>query len=126
MEWVKIESYFEYDKNKLTISGGKIEFQYNISEVKVSNNYFFVRLEIPSGQQLTEKELCNVIAINESGNVEWQIKNYPPQNNSNYICSPIVGMDLDENDMLFVTDFMGRKFQVNQETGALKQSKIVK
>lgn len=83
-------------------------------------------LEIPSGRQLTEEEFCNVVAINESGGIEWRIKNIPPQSNPEYICSPIVGMNLDLNDNLFVTDFMGRKFQVNQETGNLKQIEIVK
>ncbi|MBO0468759.1 hypothetical protein JZO73_14745 [Enterococcus plantarum] len=126
MEWVKIDNKVEYENNELTISGGKIVFQYNISELKSNNNYIFVRLEIPSGRNLTEEELCNVVAVNQSGSIKWRIKNIPPQNNPDYICAPIVGMNLDVNDILFVTDFMGRKFQVNQETGSLNQIEIVK
>ncbi|RXV12087.1 hypothetical protein [Enterococcus faecalis] len=126
MEWIKIDNKVKYENNKLTILGKKIEFQYNISELKSNNNHIFVMLEIPSGRQLTEEELCNVVAINETGDIEWRIKNIPPQNNSDYICAPIVGMNLDVSDNLFVTDFIGRKFQVNQETGKLKQIEIVK
>ncbi|EFS04653.1 conserved hypothetical protein, partial [Listeria seeligeri FSL S4-171] len=35
------------------------------------------------------------------------------------------GMEVELN-VLFVTDFMGRRFEVNQENGALKHMKIVK
>lgn len=45
--------------------------------------------------------------------------------NNVYICAPLVGMDIEEND-LFVTDFMGRRFEVNQENGELNQVRIVK
>lgn len=126
MERIKIDNKVEYVNNELTISGEKIVFQYNISELKSNNNYIFVRLEIPSGRKLTEEELCNVVAVDESGSIKWQIKNIPPQNNPDYICAPIVGMNLDVNNILFVTDFMGRKFQVNQDTGDLQQIEIVK
>ncbi|MBC1885571.1 hypothetical protein IMX23_12250 [Listeria seeligeri] len=52
-------------------------------------------------------------------------KNIAPKENSGYICAPLVGMEVELN-VLFVTDFMGRRFEVNQENGALKHMKIVK
>lgn len=126
MEWIKIDIKFEYNNNELIISGKEIKFQHNISELKSNATHIFLRLEIPTGQKLTEEELCNVVAIDGFGNIEWRIKNIPPEDNQNYICAPIVGMNLNEMDTLFVTDFMGRKFQVNQENGELKQIEIVK
>lgn len=126
MERIKIDNNVEYADNELTISGEKIVFEYNISKLKLNNNYIFVRLEVLFGRKLTEEELCNVVAVDESGSIKWKIKNIPPQNNPDYICAPIVGMNLDVNNILFVTDFMGRTFQVNQDTGDLQQTEIVK
>lgn len=120
MGWIKIENKIDYNKNELTIGNKKIDFQYDLSDIIVTNNRIFITLQVPSsGHKLTQEEICNMFSINKFGNVEWQIQNIPPRNNSKYVCVPIVGMNLVKNDELYVTDFMGRKFQVDISTGAM-------
>ncbi|EGT1408725.1 TPA: hypothetical protein U0Y22_002743, partial [Listeria monocytogenes] len=115
---IKVTINAEYIDNKLTAFGKSIEFKNKIVELKENDNCLFVRLLVVPGQELNENTLSNVYAINKLGEIQWQIKNVAPKGNNVYICAPLVGMDIEEND-LFVTDFMGRRFEVNQENGEL-------
>ncbi|WP_228464350.1 hypothetical protein [Listeria seeligeri] len=115
----------EYIDNNLSAFGKNIEFNNKIVELKENDKYLFVRLLVAPGQEVNENAFSNVYAINQSGEIQWQIKNIAPKENSGYICAPLVGMEVEHN-VLFVTDFMGRRFEVNQENGALKHMKIVK
>ncbi len=110
---IKVTINAEYIDNKLTAFGKSIEFKNKIVELKENDNCLFVRLLVVPGQELNENTLSNVYA------------NVAPKGNNVYICAPLVGMDIEEND-LFVTDFMGRRFEVNQENGELNQVRIVK
>ncbi|MBC1742911.1 hypothetical protein HCA06_07460 [Listeria welshimeri] len=122
---IKVTINAEYTDNKLSAFGKNIEFKNKIVELKENDNYLFVRLLVAPGQELNESTLSNVYAINKLGEIQWQIKNVAPKGNSVYICVPLVGMNIEEN-VLFVTDFMGRRFEVNQENGTLNHMKIVK
>ena len=116
----------EYNKNKLNVSGKIIEFKSEISELKENDNYLFVRVSVTPSLELNDNILSNIYAINKLGEIQWQIKNNAPKGNAEYICAPLVGMDIKKDGSLFVTDFMGRKFEVNQKNGVLEQMKIVK
>ncbi|MCK0473844.1 hypothetical protein [Halalkalibacter sp. APA_J-10(15)] len=116
----------EYTKNKLDVFGKVVDFKYDIAEVEQNEQYIFVRLAIPSNIKMGESELRNVYAVNEVGKIQWQIKNFPPKNNPEYQCAPIVGIHIDSNGTLFVTDFMGRRFEVEQKSGLMKKLTIVK
>ncbi|MDN6118730.1 MAG: PQQ-like beta-propeller repeat protein, partial [Lactococcus sp.] len=108
-------------------SGKKIEFPNEIEEIKQNNEYLFIRLAIIMNSPVPIKdEDNNVYAIDKNGNVVWQIKNIPPEDNEEFICSPIVLMYVDDNNRLFVTDFSGRRFKVNLETGGIEITVITK
>ncbi len=91
-----------------------------ISSVISDGNLFFAILE-PSLE-----ELSNVFAVDKEGKTIWQIKNVQPKDNMEYIVSPMVGINLSEDNHLFATDLMGRKFRVNKETGKLQGIEVVK
>jgi len=126
MERIKIEAKIDFRDNELKISGKEIRFRHNISELKENKILFFVRLQIPVSQQISNEDFSNVYAVNKLGKIEWQIQNVPPSDHKDYICAPIVGLTIDKKDELFVTDFMGRRFQVNQKNGELEKVEMVK
>ncbi|EQC2227423.1 hypothetical protein ACY3D8_001491 [Listeria monocytogenes] len=113
-EHVRVIINAEYTDNKLSVFGKNIEFKNKIVELKENANYLFVRLLVAPSQELDESTVSNVNAINKLGEIQWQIKNASPRGNSVYIYVPLAGMNIEEN-VLFVTDFMGRRFGVNQE-----------
>lgn len=113
-EHVRVIINAEYTDNKLSVFGKNIEFKNKIVELKENANYLFVRLLVAPSQELDESNVSNVNAINKLGEIQWQIKNASPRGNSVYIYVPLAGMNIEEN-VLFVTDFMGRRFGVNQE-----------
>lgn len=113
-EHVRVIINAEYTDNKLSVFGKNIEFKNKIVELKENDNYLFVRLLVAPSQELDESTVSNVNAINKLGEIQWQIKNASPRGNSVYIYAPLAGMNIEEN-VLFVTDFMGRRFGVNQE-----------
>jgi hypothetical protein len=116
----------ECNNNVLNVGGLKLEFDNKIVEVKQSEKYIFVRTEVAPNVELNKKELSNVYAIDNYGQLVWQIKNNPPENNPQFICAPIVGLDVDSLNNLYVTDFMGRRFEVSEKDGSLQNLKIVK
>lgn len=123
----EIITHYEYDNNELEISGEKIKFSNKIDEIKQNNEYVFVRLAIIMNSSVHIKdEENNVYAIDRNGDIAWQIKNIPPKDNPEFICSPIVLMFVDDNDHLFVTDFSGRRFKVDLKSGNLEMVSITK
>lgn len=119
--------YYKYENNELEISGKKIKFPNKIDEIKQNNEYIFVRLAIVLNSPVHIKdEENNVYAIDKNGDIIWQIKNIPPEDNLNFSCAPIVLIHLDENNQLFVTDFLGRRFEVDLKTGDMKMVGIAK
>ena len=126
MEW-KITMCYKCENNELEISGKKINFSNKIDEIKQNNEYVFVRLAIIMNSSVhTEDEDNNVYAIDRNGNIVWQIKNTPPKNNPEFICSPIVLMHVDDNNHLFVTDFSGRRFKVDLKSDNTEMLSITK
>lgn len=114
-------------KNKLEVSGKTLVFPNDIEEIKKNNKYIFVRLAIVLNSPInTVDEECNVYAIKEDGEILWQIKNIAPVENPEFVCSPIVLMHVDEKERLFVTDFSGRRYRVNVETGEMEMIGITK
>ncbi|EAF5665933.1 hypothetical protein ACKTFP_001969 [Listeria innocua] len=117
----------QYKDNELEISGKKIKFPKKIDEIKQNDEYVFVRLAIiMNSSEYIEGEDNNVYAIDKMGNIVWQIKNFPPKDNLEFTCSPIVLMYVDESNHLFVTDFSGRRFKVNLKTGDMQMVSITK
>ena len=84
-----------------------------------------MRLDIPTTGFLTDNDFKNVYAIDVKGKIKWQIQNVRPVNNPNFQFAPIVNIQvLDDN--LFVTDFMGRKYNVDIDTGNMNLKTVTK
>lgn len=118
---------YKYENNELEISGKKIKFSNKIAEIKQNGEYIFVRLAIILNSPVhIEDEESNVYAIDKNGDIIWQIKNPPHKVNPEFSCSPIVLMHIDDNNRLFVTDFLGRRFEVDVKTGNMKMIGVTK
>ena len=85
----------------------------------------FVLSRISRGVTLGTEEFCNVYCYNKNSKLEWQIKNSPPPKNPEFKITPFVGLYLNSSQELYATDFMGRRFKVNTETGELGEMNIV-
>ena len=113
------------EKNTLNINNIAVQFTGNIAEFKEINQQIIVRLDIPTTGFLTDNDFKNVYAIDVKGKIKWQIQNVRPVNNPNFQCAPIVNIQvLDDN--LFVTDFMGRKYNVDIDTGNMNLKTVAK
>lgn len=121
-----LHSEISYSENCLIVFETKVYFKFNISEMIISENKIFILLIIPRGIALGQDEVCNVYCYNKNSDMEWQIKNIAPENLPGYQVMPFVGLNLENNSVLYVTDFMGRCFEVNTKNGKLGEMNIVK
>ncbi|BDR59376.1 hypothetical protein [Xylocopilactobacillus apicola] len=87
-----------YKENKLNISDKTIRLSSCILEAMSNLNHVFVLLKVQPGEELTRDVICNFYSFNRCGDLEWQVQNFSLQNSNGFIYSPIVGVDLDEED----------------------------
>lgn len=111
-------NYTNY-KNSIKINNKLHYFKYDIYDVKSNESLIFVLLDTFKNSSLNEEVLCNVFAYDFIGNFKWKIKNMPSENVDVKKTYPLVLMNVNEKESLFVTDFMGRKFRVDKNTGSI-------
>ena len=111
--------FSQYDK-ELVVENNKIVFDYNIRYVKEVNDTLIVLLEIPNNIRY----LNNVFGINENGEIKWRIQSggdvFPIKNQLPFENLMVNGTDI------FVSDFYGRRFSINQTNGEIFSSDVVR
>ncbi|ANK59909.1 hypothetical protein [Loigolactobacillus backii] len=116
-----MEKQISYINNELTVNEHKLIFDYDVAQYRCDGEQVFVRLEIPTGIKLTRSAVRNVFAISRTGQIIWRLpipvlKEFPK-----FSPLPITSIFL-KDEALFATDFMGRIFRLNKNTG---EGKIV-
>jgi len=93
---------YKIENNILLINNKKVYFSHDIKTVIELEGLLIVEIRNKSSNKVSEQPLNNVYAVNQAGDIEWNIKD-------------IIGDDRDrlivgirrEGDNLFVVDFTG-------------------
>ena len=127
-------------EQRIFINNREIHFKGKIEALAISPDKIFVVIDMPSKAKVEEQNnfikkynlnivpqaysdsdiFNNTYCYDYEGNLLWQIK--PPyfKDFPKFGQYPIVGVDYDEKkNKFYATDFMGRRFDVNLETGEL-------
>ena len=112
---------YQYKKNRIEINGNAYEFEFEIRTVIQYKENYIVLLAIP----YSSNEINNIYCLDAEAKVNWQSEDiackYPELKN----LLPYEHMRLGE-DKIFATDFYGRKYKINTETGKIEGRSIVK
>lgn len=111
------------EDNILNIGDTKITVKYPIRQVESISGKYVILLKIPRVELGTE-ELNNILCYDENGKMHWRISDKLPSNIVSKEQIPYVAIQI-MNGKLYATDFWGRKFNVDAETGKLMDVKIV-
>ncbi|WP_019377052.1 hypothetical protein [Virgibacillus halodenitrificans] len=114
------------NENELKLRDRTIYFEYTIKSTISLPDRIFILLKIPTRVPLSHKELNNVHCYTISGDKLWQICTSNIRSRKELKSVPYVGLNLDKNNNLFATDFMGRKFQIDVNDGKIIDMQIVK
>lgn len=111
------------EKNILSLDNISVITKYPIKKVEKLNNKYVVLLKIPR-VELGFEELNNILCFDENGNKCWQISNNMPSDIISKEQMPYVAIQV-MDEKLYATDFWGRRFYVDIDTGRLIDVKIV-
>ncbi|MGT2866966.1 hypothetical protein [Streptococcus fryi] len=109
----------EFQKKILYINQHKIKiFDFNIRTIIELEDFIIVLLEIPFENNV---EKNNILAVNYNGEVVWTL------NNIGYAkhIYPIEHINL-VDEVLYATDFYGRRLKISVNTGEIKEFSISK
>jgi len=112
----------QFDDKTLSIDKNiQISFKYKISQVLYNDRLLFILLEIPNTVSMGYDEAHNVFAYNYNGDFVWQIGSRKMMDNTDYVL-----ITLEDENNLYATDYLGRRFKVNSITGEVSEMRIVK
>ncbi len=124
-----------YESNAIYFHGKRIEIlplPARICKVVIPTEKIAVILLGMSHMDKEKYDKCrNVFAVNDKGEVVWQIEKSPyehpgPYGSGETIPNPFTGMIVDENGQLKVGDGGGWSFDVDIETGKLSNPRFTK
>lgn len=111
---------YEYDKKCIKINNNTFRFEYDIRNVIQYKGNFIVLLGIPFNRE----EINNIYCLDNQANLLWQSEDldilYPKKKNL-----PYEQMGIKE-DAVFASDFYGRNYKINVQTGKVEGCSIVK
>jgi hypothetical protein len=111
---------YSIKENILFIDSKKIKFDFNIRKVIEYFDRVIILLNIP----YTKNDINNIYCIDRSGKIVWQSEDlntiYPNIKNL-----PYEQMGIKDNT-LYASDFYGRSYSINLDTGKIEGCHIVK
>jgi hypothetical protein len=118
-----MNSKYEIVKNTLETNNFKVDFTYNIADVKYWDDIYVVLLTIPN--EINETE--NIYGVNIDGEVIWRIENPinafkvdKDEQGYNYLSSSVyTHMHLSSNGTFTATTFFAMKYVFDSRTGKL-------
>ena len=112
---------YQYKKNRIEINGNAYEFEFEIRSVVQYKENYIVLLTIP----YSSKEINNIYSLDAEAKIKWRVEDlackFPKLKN----LLPYEDMGL-KDDKIYATDFYGRNFALNAETGEIDDYSIVK
>lgn len=111
---------YSIKENILFIDSIKVEFNFNIRSAVEYFDKVIILLSIP----YTKNDINNIYCIDKSGKIVWQSEDlkllYPNLKNL-----PYEQMGIKDNT-LYASDFYGRSYSINVDTGKIEGCSIVK
>lgn len=111
---------YQYDKKHIEINNYSFEFKYDIRTVIQYKERYIVLLGIP----FNSEEINNIYCLDAQANLIWQSENldilYPTLKNLPYEQMGI------KDDIIFASDFYGRNYRINVDSGKIEGCNIVK
>lgn len=111
---------YQYNGKCIEIDGIKHEFKYDIRKVVKYEGRYVVLLSIPFNSQ----EINNIYCLDSQGNLVWRSEDlatlYPTIKNLPYEQMGI------KDDAIYASDFYGRNYKINLDTGKIEDCTIVK
>ncbi|RKM58185.1 hypothetical protein D6853_01205 [Butyrivibrio sp. X503] len=112
---------YKFEKNHIEINNRGYDFEFEIRTVIQYKKSFIILLAIP----YDSNEINNIFCLDADAKVNWQSEDiackYPELKN----LLPYEQMGLKE-DKIYASDFYGRNFKINAETGKIEGRSIVK
>lgn len=106
--------------NTLFINSKYVKFGFDIRCTIEYKKHVLVLLSIP----FTRNDINNIYCINQLGEIVWQVEDlnflYPNLKNLPYEQMGI------KDDILYASDFYGRNYSIDLDTGKIKGCNIVK
>lgn len=109
-----------FKNNLLYIGDLTIIFDNNILQIKQESDKVFVLLNIPPKEELSYDDYHNIYCYNFAGSKVWQIGKRPKGDNAVFTMIIII------ESVLYVNDFLGRRFAVNKENGTIGVMNVTK
>lgn len=110
----------KFNNNLLYIGDLEIRFDNKILQIKQELDKIFVLLSIPPKKELRYDDYHNVYCYDWMGNQIWQIGKRPKGDNAVFTMINII------DSVLYVNDFLGRRFIVNKDNGTIGIMNVTK
>lgn len=112
---------YQYEKNYIEINGNIYNFKFDIRTVIQFKERYIVLLGIP----FNKNDINNIYCLDSQANLVWQSEDlasrYPELKN----LLPYEQMGI-INDTIFASDFYGRNYAINADSGKIEDVNIVK
>lgn len=110
----------KFKGNKLFIGKKELSFAEDIYQVEQDGDEIYVLLDIPMKEELTYDDFHNIYCFSVEGIKLWQIGVRPKGDKAVYTMIKF------KNSILYVNDFLGRRYIVDRGTGEIKDMSVVK
>ena len=112
---------YQYEKKHIEINGNSYDFEFDIRAVVQYKEKFIVLLGIP----FNRTEINNIYCLDAQANLIWQSEDlstrYPEL--KNLLPYEQIGI---KDDAIFTSDFYGRNYKINVDSGKIEGFNIVK
>ena len=112
---------YQYDKKHIEINGNIYDFDFDIRTVIQYKERFIVLLGIP----FNKTEINNIYCLDTQARLIWQSEDlsirYPALKN----LLPYEQMGI-KDDTIFASDFYGRNYKINVDSGKIEEFDVVK
>lgn len=113
-------SEVKFKDNILYIGDVKVSFDTKIMQMKSEEDKIFVLLNITPKKELSYDDCHNVYCYNSEGKILWQIGKRPKGDTTVFTMINIV------ESVIYVNDFLGRRYSVNKNNGIIEKMNISK
>lgn len=110
-----------YEKKYIEINGNRYDFEFDIRAVVQYKEKYIILLGIP----FNKTEINNIYCLDSQANLIWQSEDlftrYPELKNP--LPYEQIGI---KDDTIFASDFYGRNYKINADSGKIEEINIVK
>lgn len=113
-------SKINFKENSVYVVEKKVvRFSSTIAQMLENNNQLYILLDIPTGKDLNFDDFHNVYCYSVAGEKVWQIGNRKLDDEVVYT---MINM---KDDKLYANDFLGRRYNINKDTGLIDDDLII-